>query len=421
MTGRGTKSQPCVRAPLAIFGLNYAPEEVGIGPFTTGLARGLTVRGFDVTAIVGQPYYPQWHKRPGLAGLRWRRSVEEGVTVVRCPHYVPARPSGARRIAHLASFALASLPSVVGLVARPRPQRPRMIVCIAPALLSIPVAWLAARLCGARLWVHVQDFEVEAAFAMGLMRRGPLAWIGAGLERWLLRLADRVSTISPQMCAKLVAKSVRAERVVELRNWANVCGPSRTGEDYRQRWGLVGKRVALYSGNIANKQGIDIVIKAARELSIRKDIVFVICGEGPNRSPLEQQASDLTNVQFHDLQPAERLGDLLALADVHLLPQLAGAADLVLPSKLANMLFSGKPVVATAAPGTGLYAEVDGCGINTPPGDHKGFAAAVAELADDPTLAKRLGLNGIDRANSRWSQSRILDRFAEAVQAQICD
>jgi len=209
--------------------------------------------------------------------------------------------------------------------------------------------------------------------------------------------------------------------VVELRNWANVCGPSRTGEDYRQRWGLVGKRVALYSGNIANKQGIDIVIKAARELSIRKDIVFVICGEGPNRSSLEQQASDLTNVQFHDLQPAERLGDLLALADVHLLPQLAGAADLVLPSKLANMLFSGKPVVATAAPGTGLYAEVDGCGINTPPGDHKGFAAAVAELADDPTLAKRLGLNSIDRANSRWSQSRILDRFAEAVQAQICD
>jgi colanic acid biosynthesis glycosyl transferase WcaI len=123
--------------------------------------------------------------------------------------------------------------------------------------------------------------------------------------------------------------------------------------------------VAIYSGNIANKQGIEIVVEAARLLRHRKDLMFVVCGNGPNRARLIESSADLDNIQFHDLQPRERLSDLLGMASVHLLPQIAGAADLVLPSKLTNMLASGRAIAATAEPGTGLAAEVDGCGLIT--------------------------------------------------------
>lgn len=402
---------------LAIVGLNYAPEAVGIGPFTAGLAEGLAARGVAVRAVVGQPYYPQWRKLPGLAGPVWRRSVENGVRLTRCPHYVPERPGGWRRIAHLASFALAALPAALVFAAGPRRQRPQVILCIAPALLSVPIAWLAARLCSARLWVHVQDFEVEAALAVGLVRRGPAARLAAALEGRLLRLADRVSTISPQMCAKLRDKGVAQPRIVELRNWANALPPADppAAVGLRTEWGLAGRRVALYSGNIANKQGIGIVVEAARLLAHRTDLAFVICGEGPNRQTLEDSARGLANVQFRDLQPAERLAELLDLADIHLLPQLADAADLVLPSKLANMLASGRPVVATAAPGTGLHAEVQECGLATPPGDAAAFAQAIAALLDAPEKAARLGANGRERAAQRWSQPRIVDGFAQVL------
>ncbi len=396
---------------LLFVGLNYAPEPVGIGPFTCGLAEGLAARGHTVRVITGRPYYPQWQAYAGYPG-GWHNAEENGVNVTRCPHYIPARPSGLKRVLHLASFAAAALFPAIGA----RKARPRVVICIAPALLSVPVAWIAAKLAGAKLWIHVQDFEVEAAFATGLMGGGPLARLARWLENRLLRLADRVSSISPQMCVKLIDKGVAKSRVVELRNWANAPAPDPAGGvAYRQQWQLGDAQVALYSGNIANKQGIEIVVEAARILEGRRDITFVICGEGPNRARLEALAAGLSNISFHDLQPAERMGELLSLASVHLLPQIAGAADLVLPSKLANMLGSGRPVVATASAGTGLYDEVQGCGITTDPGDADAFAAAIAGLIDDPAKAQVMGAEGIGRAGERWSQSRIVERFDLAI------
>ena len=134
-----------------------------------------------------------------------------------------------------------------------------------------------------------------------------------------------------------------------------------------------------------------------------------------HRAALEALAAGLGNIQFHDLQPAARMGELLALAAVHLLPQIPGAADLVLPSKLTNMLASGRPVVATVAPGTGLAAEVEGCGLVSAPGDAVALAGAVTALLDDPDLAARCGVAARERALDRWSQQAIIDRLAERL------
>ena len=144
-------------------------------------------------------------------------------------------------------------------------------------------------------------------------------------------------------------------------------------------------------------------------------IAVVICGEGPNRAALATFAEGLHNVQLHDLQPAEGMGAMLAMASVHLLPQIAGAADLVLPSKLTNMLASGRPVIATTEPGTGLAGEVEGCGLVTPPGDAAALAAAIVALVDDPERCARLGEAARQRAAERWEKSAIVRRFEQAA------
>jgi colanic acid biosynthesis glycosyl transferase WcaI len=177
--------------------------------------------------------------------------------------------------------------------------------------------------------------------------------------------------------------------------------------------------VALYSGNIARKQGIEILVEAARLLQHRDDIAIVICGEGPNRVELERLASGLENVQLHDLQPAAQMGAMLAMADLHLLPQIAGAADLVLPSKLTNMLASGRPVIATTGPGTGLYDEVEGCGELVSPGDVTALAEAIARLADDRDRRALLGKAAVLRAGERWSKDAILDRATQRMSELI--
>lgn len=398
---------------LLIVGLNYAPEQVGIGPYTSGLAEYFASAGHEVETVGGVAYYPQWSVMDGQPPAG-KHVVENGVGIRRVRHYIPAEPSGIKRIVHLATF---GLNAVIPAVRTARKLRPDVVFTIAPSLLSIPAAWLAARLSGAKLWTHVQDFEVEAAFATGLMGEGGMA---AKLARWVenrfLGLADVVSTISPQMLAKLHEKGIPAGKTYELRNWANASFAPDPDEAarYREEWRLGDRKVALYSGNIANKQGIEIIIEAARLLQDRDDLVFVICGQGPNRKRLEELSADLANVQLHDLQPAERMGGALALPAIHLLPQIPGAADLVLPSKLTNMLGSGRPVVATAYAGTGLAQEVEGCGLVTPPGDAAAFAAAIAHLADDEVRRAALGEAAAQRAVERWQQGPILTRLAYA-------
>jgi colanic acid biosynthesis glycosyl transferase WcaI len=401
-----------------ILGINYLPEMVGIGPYTAGMAQFLVGLGHSVTVVCAKPYYPQWKVDAAYVGGGQRVTNEHGVRVVRVPTYVPSSPDGKRRLAHHMSFAARAQ---LAMISETRRSRPDVVIGIAPSLISIAAARTAARRTGAKLWLHIQDFEVEAAFATGLLKdRGLLAGIARRFEVWAMK-ADIVSTISPQMCEKLIEKGIPAEHIVEFRNWADVndITPLQRPSPYRSEWNIDRKYVALYSGNIANKQGIGIVVEAARSLLHRKDLCFVLCGNGPNRAELVKQSIGLDNIHFHDLQPKEKLSDLLGLATLHLLPQIAEAADLVLPSKLTNMLSSGRPVVATASVGTGIATEIDGCGLITPPGDTGAFAGAIEVLLDDLDLRERTGKMARVRAVDRWSKSTILTNFERKI-SSLC-
>ena len=121
------------------------------------------------------------------------------------------------------------------------------------------------------------------------------------------------------------------------------------------------------------------------------------------------------NVQWIPLQPFARLNDLLNLADIHLLPQKADAADLVMPSKLTGMLASGRPVVATARHGTQLAQAVEGRGIVVEPGDASAFAEAIKKLAQDLGLREELGRNARDYAISELKKESILSRLEQEL------
>ncbi|MDB5539293.1 MAG: colanic acid biosynthesis glycosyltransferase WcaI [Devosia sp.] len=397
---------------LLILGLNYAPERVGIAVYTTGMAEGLAAEGHEVLVIAGQPYYPAWRIVDGHRAWSFSTAEENGVAVTRVPHYIPAHPTGSRRLLHHASFAAAALfPALWSGLA----WRPDVVLTVAPSLIAAPVARLAALVAGARSWLHIQDLEVEAAFATGLIaERSALGRLARGFETLVLRSFEQVSAISPEMCRRLTEKGVPRERVTELRNWADTeaIRPMTAPSPYREEWGIETEHVALYSGNIANKQGIDIVLDAARLLRHRDDLTFVICGEGPERGRLEAKAQGLDNVRLRNLQPKQRLNELMGLATIHILPQVAGAADLMLPSKLTNMLASGRPVVATAAAGTGLAREVERCGAVVAPEDTGAFADGIVELMEDRELYAACAAAARRRAEERWAKDLVLGSLA---------
>jgi colanic acid biosynthesis glycosyl transferase WcaI len=169
--------------------------------------------------------------------------------------------------------------------------------------------------------------------------------------------------------------------------------------------------VALYHGSMGSKQGLELLVETACLLGPRREILFVLCGEGPAKKELVEQAASLSNVRFLELQPVDRLNDLVNLADVHLLPQLANAADLVMPSKLSTMLASGKPVIATADPGTQISRVVSTLGILVQPGNAAALAQALINLSANPSEKLRLGNLGCAYACQNLDKEIILSRL----------
>ena len=394
---------------ILIVGLNYAPELVGCGKYTSELAEDLVRRGHTVEVVAAPPYYPAWKIGAGYSGARWTRDVLNGVTVHRTPLYVPRRPGSLRRIAHLASFGATALPAAVSVARRFRPD---IVFAVAPALASAFAALSAARVSGAKSWLHVQDFEVDAAFGLGILKSRRARAVALGLERSLFRRFDRVSSISSQMVCRLIEKGVDPDRAMEVRNWVDVDAVkvfASPNTRYRQELGIPADHfVALYSGNMAGKQGLEMLAGVARAVSdVRPPIALLICGDGPAKPALQAACAGLSNVVFLPLQPAARLPELLGTADIHLLPQRPEAADLVLPSKLTGMLASGRPIVAMAEEGSALAAQVRDCGRAVPAtADH--MAAALIEVARDGDAVRSMGARARLRAEQQWRQSRII-------------
>lgn len=403
---------------VVLHGINFSPELTGIGKYSGELADWLARRGQEVQVVTAPPYYPDWKVHAGFEASRYVTSnLAASTRITRCPIWIPRRLTGLTRLLHLASFALSSLPVMLKQVF----WRPDVVIVVAPALFCAPAAWLTARLCGAKVWLHVQDFEVDAAFDLGILKSAALKKLVLFAESLLLRRFDRVSTISPRMVERLVTKGVAQDRAVLFPNWVDTgqVRPLEQASTFRDELGIPPNTcVVLYAGNMGEKQGLETLLKAAASLAHEAGIQFVLCGAGAARDRLYERYASLANIRWLPVQPLDRLNDLLNLADIHALPQRADVADLVMPSKLTGMLASGRPVVAGAAPGTQVAEVVGHCGTVVPPDDAEAFAAAIRSLAADPTRRREMGERARSIALEECGQEAILTRF-EAELARL--
>jgi len=238
------------------------------------------------------------------------------------------------------------------------------------------------------------------------------------LERLVISPFDTVSSISQAMLDRLPLRGIASDKHVFFPNWVDTDAiyPLDTPSPLRAELGLRREDVvALYSGNMGRKQGLEVLLEAARLLQDHPSIHFVLSGDGSTRQALVEKSAGMPNVLFLSLQPAERLNGLLNLADIHLLMQGGQGGDAFMPSKLTGMLASGRPVVATAHPRTQVAQVVTGCGMVTPPGDTAALAHAILHLATHPTERAQLGQTARTFALAHWSREGILRRFEKEI------
>ncbi|MDE1183029.1 glycosyltransferase WbuB [Paraburkholderia sp.] len=394
---------------VLIYGLNYAPELSGTGKYTAEMSQLLTARGHQVRVVCAPPYYPEWRIAPGFSAWRYRHDTLQGVRVWRAPLWVPAFPGGIKRMLHLASFALSSLP----LLMRQLFWRPDVVLTIAPTMLCAPAALTLARCTRAKAWLHIQDYEIDAAFDLGLLKSPRVSRFAHWLERGLLSRFDVVSSISDRMVERAISKGVDKAQTVCVPNWVDLHAiyPLTQPSIYRSLLGIPKDHtVVLYSGNMGAKQGIETLAAAAAALAERTDISFVFCGAGVAKADLAARCAGLSNCHMLPLQPVALLNELLNVADIHVLPQRGDVADLVMPSKLTGMLASGRAVIAMAQPGTSLYEVTSDTGVAVPPDDVDALVAAIAALSADEARRAILG-----RAARRYAEQRLSPAMAIGV------
>lgn len=353
---------------ILIYGINYSPEWIGIGKFTADFALWLQQHGHEVKVITALPYYPDWKIQAGYSTWRYTKEKNGDIQIYRCPLYVPKHPHTLTRILHLLSFSISSFPI---LFWQSYQWRPHLIFTIAPSIFCAPSARLISWLYNTVAWLHIQDFELDAAREMGLLQLSFLNQCGFNLQNWLLRKFHIISSISYKMLDKIEQKGIAKSRIVYFPNWTDGSHIFIGASNNSLRHELQirdDQPVVLYSGNMGEKQGLEIILSAAQILQHER-LLFLLCGQGATEQRLKSQAKNFTNIRFIELQPPDRFNELLNLAWIHLLTQRAEVADWVMPSKLLDILSCGGLVIATAYPHTELGQVVQSSGgILCPPG-----------------------------------------------------
>lgn len=345
-----------VKERILVLGINCMPELTGIGKYTGEMVSWLARNGHKTTVVTGFPYYPYWEVQEPYSGKFFKKELSHrgNLCIYRCPMYVPAEPSGIKRLLHEFSFFFSSFLLVFKLLFA---KRYEYIFSIAPPFHLGFLALFYRFFKGGKIVYHIQDLQVDAAKELDMLPKSlfPLLF---SFEKFILSRVDFVSTISEGMMNRI--KSKVAGDVLFFPNWVDTerFFPVSENSTLKMKWGFSEHdKIVLYSGSLGEKQGLDVLIEIADNIKDHRNIQFLICGTGPYKQSLITSAEKrgLTNVHFLPLQGNDVFNDFLNIADVHLVLQKGDASDLVMPSKLTTILSVGGLALVTANENTTLH------------------------------------------------------------------
>lgn len=412
---------------ILLIGGNFYPELTGIGKYNGEMMDWLAEDGNICTVVTTYPYYPDWKiKEPYYKKSFWfsrsYKATQSGtgnnIKIYRCPHFVPANPSGLTRILSDVSFCLSCTAMVFLALFK---KKYDYIITVSPPFLTGVLAVIYKKIKGARFFYHVQDLQIDAAADLQMIKSRTLIKFLFLIEKFIMRQADMVSSISEGMIARIREKS-NQPKICFFPNWVdtNTFYPIAEKKVLKEAFGFKAEdKIILYSGAIGEKQGLEAILHTAAYLKNISDLKFIICGSGPYKKKLEDLnvLLALNNVIFMPLQPADQLNNFLNMADIHLVIQKTNASDLVMPSKLTAILAVGGLAVITAPVHSSLYKIVDQnkMGILAEPENQNALTQAI-ELALNQQ-EETIRYNARNYAKKYLSINEILKKYSADMAA----
>jgi colanic acid biosynthesis glycosyl transferase WcaI len=399
---------------------HFQPDVAPTGIIASRLVEELGELGHRIDVVTSLPWYENHAVLEGWRGRPVRREPTPWGHVTRVHPF----PTGDKKNIPKRAVGFAAFCALDAAVAAAGP-RVDVAFAMTPPLPMAATGWFAALARRAPLVLNVQDVFPDVAVELGLLSGRRVISAASALERWSYARCAAVTVLSADMRANLAAKMRRPDRLHVIPNFVDVeaLRPQPPENSYRREYGLEGKTVVMYAGNVGLSQSLDLLVHAARTTRDRNDVVYVINGGGSTLPDVEAAAAGLPNVVFVPMQPLPRLPEVMAAADIHVVPLKDGLSRSSVPSKTYSILAAGRPLVASVDEGSEVQriVEAAGAGIAVRPADPEAFVVALRTLIDNRAGRETMGAAGRVYVEQTASARAVAEAYADLFASVAAD
>jgi colanic acid biosynthesis glycosyl transferase WcaI len=399
---------------IAVLCPHFHPDTAPTGVVMTRIVHELAALGHELHVVTALPWYREHRIEPGWSGRPWRRERTDWGSVTRVHPF----PGGDKRNLLRRAIGFAGFSVLSGLASLPG-GRVDAVIAMSPPLTMGLTGWVTHLVRRGPLVFNIQDVFPDAAVETGAITNRRIIALARWLERVSYDRSAAVTVLSDDLRDNVAAKVRRPERVHVIPNFVDTVAirPADRLTALRRELGIGDETVVLYAGNVGFSQSLELLLEAAARFP---QVTFLVNGDGSARASLQQQAEGLANVRFGGYQPAERVPEVLATGDIHVVPLKRGLGRVSVPSKTYSILAAGRPVLAAIDPGTEVprMLEASGGGVAVPPDDPEAFCSALQSLLDHPEATRSMGDAGrvwVQHAASPEAVARAYERLIRGL------
>jgi colanic acid biosynthesis glycosyl transferase WcaI len=403
---------------LVVLCPHFSPDMAPTGVVMTRIVHEMAALGHELHVVTSLPWYREHAIESGWGGKLWRVEKTEWGSITRVHPF----PGKTKQNLLRRAFGFVLFSAVVGLrsiVAGGLPRRVHGVLSMSPPLTLGLTGWVTKLFRGGMLVFNIQDIFPDAAAQTGAITNKQILRAARWLERVSYERSDAVVLLSEDLkqnvAAKLSGKFHNRLHVIPNFVDTSAIVPGDRMTNYRRELGIDDRVIVMYAGNVGFSQSLELVLAAAKSLP---SIAFVINGDGAARKSLQDRAKNenIDNVHFADYQPIERLSEVLASGDIHVVPLKTGLASVSVPSKMYSILSAGRPVLAAIDSNTEIPRTLaeSGAGIAVAPDNEADFISALQILISDGVKRDEMGALGRTWVEHHASAGAVAKRY-EAI------
>ena len=401
---------------LVVLCPHFAPDLAPTGVVMTRIVTELAARGHELHVVTSLPWYRNHAIDPGWGGRLWRTEKTEWGSIIRV-HPFPGKSKSNLLRRALGFIAFSYAVGIRSVHADGFPFKVDGVLAMSPPLTLGLTGWFTKIIRRAPLVFNIQDVFPDAAIQTGAISNKKIIAAAKWLERVSYQRSDAVVLLSRDLRTNIANKIDKKfhDRLHVIPNFVDTHAitPQNRMTAYRTELGIGDQLVVMYAGNVGFSQSLNLVAEAAAKFP---EIAFVINGDGAARKKLQQDCAQLANVYFGDYQPIERLSEVLATGDIHLVPLRAGLASVSVPSKSYSILAAGRPMLAAIDPNTEIpnMLRESGAGIAVEPDSAPAFIEALGQLVSNRELLLEMGARGRNWVETHASPASVAAQY-EAI------